>query len=57
MTMYYESGFKNGVIKFANYLKTNSCSYDLDNYHSFEAIDIEDLDDLVEEFLDKKEYF
>ena len=57
MTMHYESGFKNGVIKFVNYLKTHLCSYDLDNYHSFDAIDIEDLDDLVEEFLDKKEYF
>lgn len=57
MTMYYESGFKNGVIKFAEYLKKHSCEYDLDNYHYFEAIDVEDLDDLVEEFLDKKEYF
>lgn len=57
MTMYYESGFKNGVIKFANYLKAHACSYDLDNYHSFDAIDIEYLDDLAEEFLDKKEYF
>jgi hypothetical protein len=56
MTMYYESGFKNGVIKFAEYLKKHSCEYDLDNYHYFEAVDIEDLDDLVEEFLDKKEY-
>jgi len=56
MTMYYESGFKNGVIKFAEYLKKHSCKYDLDNYHYFEAVDIEDLDDLVEEFLDKKEY-
>lgn len=57
MTQYYESGFINGVIKFANYLKKHSCSYDLDNYHSFEAVDVDDLDDLVEEFLDKKEYF
>lgn len=56
MTNYYESGFINGVIKFANYLKEHSCSYDLDNYHSFDAINIDDLDDLVEEFLDKKEY-
>ena len=56
MNMYYKTGFENGVIKFANYLKNNACSYDLDNYHSFDAIDIEDLDDLVEEFLDKKEY-
>lgn len=56
MIIYYESGFIHGVIKFANYLKEHSCSYDLDNYHSFDAIDIDDLDDLVEEFLDKKEY-
>ena len=39
------------VIKFANYLIEHSCSYDLDNYHSFRAIDIEDLDDLVNDFL------
>ena len=56
MTKYYESGFINGVIKFANYLKEHACSYDLDNYHSFDAIDMDDLDDLVEEFLDKGEY-
>lgn len=56
MTKYYESGFNKGVIKFANYLKEHSCFYDLDNYHSFRAIDTDDLDDLVEEFLDKKEY-
>lgn len=56
MIKYYESGFNNGVIKFANYLKEHSCSYDLDNYHSFNAIDIEYLDDLVEEFLKKEDY-
>lgn len=56
MTRYYESGFNNGVIKFVEYLKENSCLYDLDNYHSFNAIDIDYLDDLAKEFLDKKEY-
>ena len=56
MIMYYKSGFKNGVFDFAHYLKEHSCSYDLDNYHSFNAIDIEDLDDLVEDFLSKGEY-
>jgi hypothetical protein len=56
MTKYYVSGFNNGVVKFANYLKENSCFYDIDNYHSFRAIDIDDLDDLVEEFLSKGEY-
>jgi hypothetical protein len=56
MIRYYESGFQDGVIKFANYLKEHSCFYDLDNYHSFSAIDIDNLDDLVEKFLEKKEY-
>lgn len=39
------------IIKFANYLIEHSCFYDIDNYHSFRAIDIEDLDDLVNDFL------
>ena len=56
MIEYYKSGFINGVTKFVKYLKEHSCSYDLDNYHSFDAINIDYLDDLVEEFLDKKEY-
>lgn len=56
MIRYYESGFQDGVIKFANYLKERSCFYDLDNYHNFSVIDIDNLDDLVEEFLEKKEY-
>ena len=56
MIVGYESGFKDGIIKFANYLKEHSCSYDLDNYFSFSAVDIDNLDDLVKKFLDKKEY-
>lgn len=40
------------VREFANYLKEHSCSYDLDNYHSFDAVDIDNLDDYVEEFLE-----
>ena len=56
MIEYYKSGFNNGVIKFANYLKEHSRSYDLDNYHNLDAINIDYLDDLVDEFLDKKGY-
>lgn len=41
------------VIKFANYLIENSCFYDLDNYHNFRAVDIDDLDDLVKDFFNK----
>lgn len=51
----YSDGFKDGVMAFTKYLKENSCFYDLDNYYnSFSAIDIDNLDDLVEEFLDNR---
>lgn len=49
--MQYEAGYRNGIKDFAEYLKKYSCSYDLDSYHSFDAINIEDLDDLVGELL------
>lgn len=47
----YSDGFQAGVMAFAKYLKEHKCSYNLDNYHSFDVIDIDYLDDLVEEFL------
>ena len=57
MTMtFYKNGFDKGVIKFANYLKEHACFYDIDNYHSFKAIDIEDLDDLIDDFFEKEDY-
>mgnify|MGYP003419257891 CR=1 len=52
----YKNGYDNGIKEFVNYLKEHSCFYDLDNYHSFRAIDIDDLDDLVKEFLRGKIY-
>lgn len=56
MTRFYISGFETGVIKFAEYLKQHACFYDIDNYHSFHAIDIEELDDLINEFLNQGDY-
>ncbi len=50
----YSEGFEDGVIAFTKYLKKHSYLYDLNNYYSFRAIDIDDLDDLVEDFLDNK---
>jgi hypothetical protein len=35
---------------FVKYLKEHACFYDLDNYHSFEAIDVEDIDDFLAAF-------
>lgn len=41
------------VTEFAQYLKENSFLCDSNDWHSFQAINVEDdLDDLVEEFLD-----
>ena len=47
----YKNGYREGVKAFSNYLKKHSCFYDLDSYHSFRAIDIDDLDELIENFL------
>lgn len=42
----------NEAIKaFAEKLKEHKCSYDLDNYHSFEAVDVDIIDDIVKEVL------
>lgn len=56
MTRYYESGFHNGVVKFAQYLKEHSFVCDPGDWSRFQAIDADDIDDLVEEFLSKGEY-
>ena len=37
---------------FVKYLKKHACSYDLDNYHSFSAIDVENIDDFLTEFME-----
>lgn len=50
----YSEGFEEGIMAFVEYLKKHSCFYDLDNYHSFSAIDIDNLDDLVENFFDNR---
>lgn len=50
----YSEGFEEGIMAFVEYLKKHSCFYDLDNYHSFSAIDIDNLDDLVKNFFDNR---
>ena len=50
----YKNGRENGIKEFANYLKEHSFWVDNDNYFSFRAIDIDDLDDFVKEFLKDK---
>lgn len=47
----YDKGRRSGVREFVEYLKRHSGAYDFENYHYFEAVDIEDLDDLADGFL------
>ena len=42
---------KQAIMVFMKKLKEHSCFYDLDNYHSFEAVDIDVVDDIVKEVL------
>ena len=37
--------------EFAERLKENKCSYDLPDYHSFDAVDIEEIDNLLKELV------
>lgn len=47
----FEDGFEKGVKTFAERLKKHKCSYDLPDYHSFDAVDIEDIDNLLKELI------
>jgi hypothetical protein len=49
----YGRGRKDSVRKFANYLKEHSFNCDPDNGFSFDAIDVDELDDYVKEFLEE----
>lgn len=49
----YVDGCKDSIFKFASFLKDKSFLCDSNDWHSFQAINVEDdLDDLVEEFLE-----
>ena len=43
-------GYKNEIMKFAKYLKNSSFCCDSNDWHSFQAIDTDDLDELVENY-------
>jgi hypothetical protein len=46
----YQKGFADGIKAVAKILKESMCNYDLDNYHSFRAIEEETLDDIIKEY-------
>lgn len=47
----YDYGYCDGAIEFAEYLKMQSFLCDSNDWHSFNAIDVDDLDDYVKDFL------
>lgn len=49
----YDEGFTEGVLAFETYLKEHSFTCDPDNGFSFNAIDVDELDDYVKEFLEE----
>lgn len=51
-----ELAYEVGARKFAEYLKAHSFMCDTDHRFSFNAIDVDDLDDLIEDFLRGEQY-
>lgn len=49
----YKSGFYDGVLTFAEYLKEKSFFCDCDNWMGFQAIDMDYMDYFVEKFLEE----
>lgn len=47
----YLIGRTDGIKEFAEKLKECKCSYDLPDYHCFDAVEIEDIDNLVKEMV------
>ena len=47
----YKNGYKDGILQFVNYLKNHSFLCDPEHRFSFDAIDVDNLDDFVEDFL------
>jgi hypothetical protein len=47
----YKNGYNAALRELAEQLKKYACFYDLDNYHSFEAVAIEVIDDIANELI------
>lgn len=53
----YKAGAKDSIVEFVEFLKQKSFLCDANDWHSFQAINVEDdLDDLAEEFLNEAKY-
>lgn len=50
----YDDGYEDGAIMFAEYLKENSFLCDPNDSFSFQAIDVDDINDLLTDFLENR---
>ena len=50
---YYQQGKIDGIKEFARELKKHSCSYDLEEWMDFDAIDVEVIDTLMNDYINK----
>ena len=50
---YYQQGKIDGIKEFARELKNHSCSYDLEEWMDFDAVNVEVIDTLMNDYINK----
>ena len=50
---YYQQGKIDGIKEFARELKKHSCSYDLEEWMDFDAVNVEIIDTLMNDYINK----
>ena len=50
---YYQQGKIDGIKEFARELKKHSCSYDLEEWMDFDAVNVEVIDTLMNDYINK----
>ena len=50
---YYQQGKIDGIREFARELKNHSCSYDLEEWMDFDAVNVEVIDTLMNDYINK----
>lgn len=50
---YYQQGKIDGVKEFAEELKNHSCSYDLEEWMDFDAVNVDVIDTLMNNYINK----
>ena len=50
---YYQQGKIDGIREFVRELKKHSCSYDLEEWMNFDAVNVEVIDTLMNDYINK----